>query len=1146
MSNTLFKKAVASAAALSIVLSVVSPVVGVNAADVSVDAANRLAALGIINNNSENPSAYRLNDSITRWEMAKVMLNLAGEEPNTTCEGKFSDVTATKPNDWVCGYVEKGLELGFLSANSKFRPNDSITEAETLKMVMEALGVGLDTYDAKTWVADLTSAAVEASVISETTKVSGVAAAKRSFVFTTADAWVTATDGEGADTDGDLDLDDLFGDLFGDGSGSGATSTGTTNSGSTSTGTDNNTSVKAWNLEVSLNPASASASTVPRQGLVTFGKFDFTAGDKDVSIDTVTLKREGLSERSDIKRVYFEKNSVRVSTRANVATDDTVLVSFNPALVVKAWATETLDLIVELKDAPGATVGAEHAFAISKIESSANLQGSLPRTAMMRIGSYVVQSVTISAQNTSTWSANVGDKNVLFAEFQLQTTGDRDNIFKTISLRNEGTLNLENLSNLAIYNNGKVVSTNVSVSGREVTFAVNSEIENGKNERYEIRADIISAERSAETVSLQVRNSSDVVVVEKATNFSAPIAWVSSALTLKTVEIKGGNLLLSRDTSVNSNQTVSPSTSDVVLLAANFNVNEALTIEDVRFDYTTGSWLANQFNSLRLVVNGRTVSTLTPDSSLNTATGSHAIFDTTFTVSENSKIQILGNLKNTAASTFKVNSLTLGSTSKRYVSNDETATIDGSVTWVNLTINTSTAILVRNDGLTNDILVPGAQNVTLLGFSVRASDVSDIRLSRVQPTVSGTLSGSVGSKITNIRLMQGDNVVSTKNNFDFSGLDLTISKNTSASFKVVADFTNAVLTGSTIKLVVNSSSLSARDTASNNNVEFGSNPATWLLFAFDTADLKVAKNSSQVARGIFAPSSSEASVFKFDLEAKNDNLRVTDLYVVATGWLKLNEAVKSVSMNVAGRTVSWDVIWEDTIYFAIGNTNPVSVKRDETVVADVRIAFNDDNTRSSTGFTLEVKDPASGKISWTHNGIRVISEATGEELDQFVVTNVKSNTHLYSRTKAIVARLSNVSDIVAYEFSVTADANRKLSLSGATFAIGWISGTGAVRLYEKGNTSNTIQITDSSTGQLNSTLTASFSGTTFKDVSAGSTKTFVLEITNVDTSTSGNKDKTRTVRLDDITFTNDLTAGTDVVSVKDYNLIPTDSSTWKY
>jgi len=86
MSNTLLKKVTATAAALSIVLSIVVPVVGVRAADDSSDAANRLAALGVIVDNSQDPAKYNLNYSITRREMLKVMMNLSSVEVTDTCE----------------------------------------------------------------------------------------------------------------------------------------------------------------------------------------------------------------------------------------------------------------------------------------------------------------------------------------------------------------------------------------------------------------------------------------------------------------------------------------------------------------------------------------------------------------------------------------------------------------------------------------------------------------------------------------------------------------------------------------------------------------------------------------------------------------------------------------------------------------------------------------------------------------------------------------------------------------------------------------------------------------------------------------------------------------------------------------------------
>jgi hypothetical protein len=189
MSNTLFKKVTASFAAATVVLSVVSPVTGVKAADASVDAANRLASLGVIVDSSSNPSAYNLGSSITRREMLKVMMNLSSVAVSDTCEGKFSDLPKT---DWGCKYAEAALNAGFIAANPKFRPNDLVTEAEALKMIMQAKGIAKKDGVAD-WAEAYRQAAVDAGILTVSDRVSSTSSAKRSFVFVSADSAVTAT-----------------------------------------------------------------------------------------------------------------------------------------------------------------------------------------------------------------------------------------------------------------------------------------------------------------------------------------------------------------------------------------------------------------------------------------------------------------------------------------------------------------------------------------------------------------------------------------------------------------------------------------------------------------------------------------------------------------------------------------------------------------------------------------------------------------------------------------------------------------------------------------------------------------------------------------------------------------------------------------
>lgn len=105
----------------------------------SVEAANSLAARGIIVDKSSNIAEYRLGDTITRREMIKVAMQLStcGDtvEVANVCEGKFADL---KSSDWGCKYAEAALADGIVSANTYFRPNDNVSKAEALKMIMQS------------------------------------------------------------------------------------------------------------------------------------------------------------------------------------------------------------------------------------------------------------------------------------------------------------------------------------------------------------------------------------------------------------------------------------------------------------------------------------------------------------------------------------------------------------------------------------------------------------------------------------------------------------------------------------------------------------------------------------------------------------------------------------------------------------------------------------------------------------------------------------------------------------------------------------------------------------------------------------------------------------------------------------------------
>ena len=100
-----------------------------------------LAGMDVIEDRGENTSEYNFEDEITRREMLKVMMNISGKAVVDVCDGDFDDMDS---NDWGCKYAEAALAQGYIAANANFRPNDRVSEAEALKMIMQARGIERD------------------------------------------------------------------------------------------------------------------------------------------------------------------------------------------------------------------------------------------------------------------------------------------------------------------------------------------------------------------------------------------------------------------------------------------------------------------------------------------------------------------------------------------------------------------------------------------------------------------------------------------------------------------------------------------------------------------------------------------------------------------------------------------------------------------------------------------------------------------------------------------------------------------------------------------------------------------------------------------------------------------------------------------
>ncbi len=125
----------------------------VEQAETMIEAANSLAAQWIINDHSGDTEAYNLGANVLRQEIAAVARWIAWLDKKSTCEGIFDDVSATNPNSWVCYSVEPLVDNNLISQNTLFRPEDNITKAEALWMLIKAIWFNYE-YDStcdKSW-----------------------------------------------------------------------------------------------------------------------------------------------------------------------------------------------------------------------------------------------------------------------------------------------------------------------------------------------------------------------------------------------------------------------------------------------------------------------------------------------------------------------------------------------------------------------------------------------------------------------------------------------------------------------------------------------------------------------------------------------------------------------------------------------------------------------------------------------------------------------------------------------------------------------------------------------------------------------------------------------------------------------------------
>jgi len=107
------------------------------------DEANRLSALWVIEDFSENPINYQINDYVERGFLIKVWMKVSPIEISEKCEWKFADINVSNE---ICSYVEEALKQWYIKSTPLFKPNELVTIEESIDLIFKIRWLDIEKY----------------------------------------------------------------------------------------------------------------------------------------------------------------------------------------------------------------------------------------------------------------------------------------------------------------------------------------------------------------------------------------------------------------------------------------------------------------------------------------------------------------------------------------------------------------------------------------------------------------------------------------------------------------------------------------------------------------------------------------------------------------------------------------------------------------------------------------------------------------------------------------------------------------------------------------------------------------------------------------------------------------------------------------
>jgi hypothetical protein len=592
--------------------------------------------------------------------------------------------------------------------------------------------------------------------------------------------------------------------------GKGTTTGGTTTGGTTTTGTAAGTAVVSAAAQPANTVAPAGAARVP------YTAFTVTANGADVTVNSVTVMRQGPSLDTDFAGVELIDASTGVQIGTSRILDANHSATIGSAITIPAGTSKTFWVAGNIATGQ-VNSGNIASFAVTAVNTASTVSGSLPITgasntmnAGLTIGSATIQSSSFDPVTSS--SQPVGTTGYRFTGFRIQAGSVEDLTFKSVTWYNAGSAS--GLANVMTVVNGTSYPTTLDSTGRYYTsvFPSGIVIPKGNSTDVYVQADLGSNSTSNTTAQFDVYRNTDIYLVGNTygfgitptsasggsiasfgavtnpngtsatcTNSTATcftgISTANPYLQGAQVTVTGGTFSTIQNATSVASQNVAVNVNNQPLGGFMTNLTgEAITAQSVKIHFTTSTAIAPLQNVSLVSSNGSTIAgpyTATCDTGSTNGICSGSSLDNqtvTFQGSINFPVgaytyTIQGEVPSGTASGVTIQASTAPATDWTSVSGNTTGN-NIAISVTNFTMNQMTvkaaALNVANSSTpTSQTVVAGSQMVTFANIQLDASQSGEnVRLTSLPLEL--TLSTyATTTDLSNCQLFNGTTALNT-------------------------------------------------------------------------------------------------------------------------------------------------------------------------------------------------------------------------------------------------------------------------------------------------------------------------------------------------------------------------------------------------